>query len=108
MAGERRGAHRPRVLLGGTLVFGQMAYSANCTIRDLNDTGARVRIAGNPPIGGTVWLINNRAGTAHRGAVRWRDADELGLQFAEQVDLKQPITGPLHHLRTLWLEGATR
>jgi hypothetical protein len=105
---DRRDAHRSRVLLGGKLLYGDMAYSLDCTIRDLSDSGARVRVAGDPHIGGPVWLINNRAGTAHRGSVLWRSSNELGLQFAEEIDLKQPITGALHHLRRLWLECARR
>jgi len=105
---DRRDAHRPRVLFGGKLLYGHMAYSLDCAIRDLSDSGARVRVAGDPHIGGPVWLISNRAGTAHRGTVLWRRSNELGLQFVEEIDLKKPIAGALNHLRMLWLEFATR
>jgi hypothetical protein len=107
VAGERRRARRPRALLSGKLVFGQMSYSADCSIRDLSDTGARVRVAGNPWVGGEVWLICSRSGVAYRSVVAWRRAAEFGLRFVEEVDLKQPKTGPLYALRRLWLELAT-
>ncbi|HEX4198765.1 MAG TPA: PilZ domain-containing protein [Caulobacteraceae bacterium] len=105
---ERRRAPRPRVLLGGKLVFGNATQSADCTIRDLSETGARVRIAPDLPIGGEVWLISITGGLAWRSQTAWRRANELGLHFLEQVDLKTPLTGSLGHLRRLWLDCAGR
>lgn len=107
-AADRRRARRPRVLLGGKLVFGNATQSADCTIRDLSETGARVRISADLPIGGEVWLINITGGVAWRAQTAWRRANELGLQFLEQADLKEPLTGPLGHLRRLWLDCAGR
>ena len=107
-AAERRGAYRPRVLLGGKLVFGNATQSADCTIRNLSDTGARVRIGANLPISGELWLINVPAGVAWRSETAWRRSNELGLRFLEQVDLKEPQTGPLGQLRRLWLDCAGR
>jgi hypothetical protein len=106
--GERRGTRRPRSLLGGKLVFANETQSADCTIRDLNDTGAKVRVAAELPIGGEIWLINITSGTAWRSELAWRRSKELGLRFLEQIDLKEPLTGSLGRLRRLWLDCAGR
>lgn len=105
---QRPRAHRPRVLLGGKLVFGNATQSADCTIRDLSDTGAKIRLGPDLPIGGEVWLIVLTTGLAWRASVAWRRGAEMGLRFLEQVDLKTPQTGPLGHLRRLWLDCGGR
>jgi hypothetical protein len=93
------------VLLGGKLVYGQSDFSVDCTIRDLTETGARVRLGASILIDDRVWLINLRAGLAFWSTVAWRSPPDLGLQFLEQIDLKEPISGPNHHLRRLWIDS---
>ena len=39
-----RSVRRQRVLLGGKLVFGVAEFNVDCTIRDLSDAGARVKL----------------------------------------------------------------
>ena len=82
-SGERRRAHRPRVLLSGKLVSGQMTYSADCTIRDLSETGAPVRVAWSQSIGGEVWLICSRL--ARRTAPWSRGGLRRSLAFASST-----------------------
>jgi hypothetical protein len=79
-------------------------FSVDCTIRDLSETGARIRTGANSLIEDRVWLIHLRAGVAYQAIVAWRGSLELGLRFSEQIDLKHPIAGHYHHLRRLWLD----
>jgi hypothetical protein len=104
----RRKVSRPRVLLGGKLVYGQWDLTADCTIRDLTDSGARIRLRSDALIHDPVWLINLSTGIAYGGAVVWRKSPDLGLRFERSLDLRTPITGPLHHLRRLWIDFAGR
>ena len=105
---DRRRAPRPRKLLSGKLVYGQPGYSLDVTIRDLTDSGARVRLATDAAVHDPVWLIDNGAGVAHRAVVAWRKPQELGLRFDEAVDLRVPASGALHHLRRLWMDSTGR
>ena len=84
---ERRRNTRPRVLLGGKLVYGQSDFSVDCAIRDLTETGARVRLGASILIEDRVWLINLRAGVAYWSTVAWRSPPDLGLHFLKQIDL---------------------
>jgi hypothetical protein len=101
---ERRNNVRQRVLLGGKLVYGASDFSVDCTIRDLNETGARVRLGANILVDDRVWLIHFRAAVAYWSIVAWRKPPELGLEFLEKVDLRQPLSGPRHILRRLWID----
>jgi hypothetical protein len=101
---ERRRSLRPRVLLGGKLVYGGSHFSVDCTIRDMTDSGARARLGANNYIENEVWLINLHGGVAYHSVVAWRRPPELGLCFLREIDLKQPVAGEHHHLRRLWLD----
>jgi len=103
-----RAARRQRVLLGGKLVYGLAEYSVDCAIRDLSDVGARVKLPVELPTDNAVWLIDINRAMAYRAEVAWRKGAEMGLTFSEGHDLRAQ-TGPgMLHLRTLWLECATR
>ena len=101
---DRRGAPRRRALLSGKLVYGAAEYSVDCTIRDLTETGARVRLATDVPVHDPVWLIHLNLGTAYRAAVAWRKPSELGLRFDGAVDLNGPVDAALHHVRRIWID----
>ncbi len=104
---ERSGS-RHRVLLGGKLVFGVAEFSVDCTIRDLSDACARVKLPMDLATAETVWLIDVRGGVAYRADIAWRKPSELGLTFTERHDLRSPTPASMTHLRLLWLECAAR
>jgi len=105
---DRRGSDRRRVLLAGRLVYGLTDFTADCMIRDLTETGARVRLRTDVLVHEPVWLIERIAGIAHGATIVWRRPPELGLHFEQSIDLNQPIAGPLRHLRRLWLDFTGR
>ena len=106
--GAERSTSRQRVLLGGKLVFGVAEFSVDCTIRDLSEAGARVKLPMDLATAETVWLIDVRGGVAYRADVAWRKRSELGLKFIDCHDLKSPTPPSMTHLRMLWLECAAR
>jgi len=97
------------VLLGGKLVHGGANFTIDCSVRDMTDQGARVRLAGDVPLPEQVWLIVVNTGKAHEADVAWRTDREVGLRFLNEVDLTQTHgPGGGHPLRRIWLEAAAR
>jgi hypothetical protein len=98
---ERRARGRHRVLMSGKVAWLEKLWSGDCAIRDLSDTGARIRLADplapNDPI-----LIVLRSGVAHTARTAWRRGPDLGLEFLDSVDLTGPVPDRLAPLRRLW------
>jgi len=93
------------VLLGGKLVFGQSEYTADCVIRDLTLTGARVRLSAAVMVHDPIWLINFSTGRAHNATVAWRSARGFGLIFDQSIELALLDSSPLIHLKRIWLDS---
>ncbi len=107
-AGERRGAARKRVLLGGKIVYGDGAYSHDCAIRDRSASGARLGIPGATVLPKQFYLLDLKRGTAFEAEVLWRNATQTGVAFRAAYDLAH-ITDPrLRVLRALWVESGLR
>ena len=76
---KRRNARR-RAVLAGKLVLAQ-GVETRCTIRDLSQSGARVRLASSQPTPNVVTLIDLSNGIVHQAEVVWRSSSDLGLRF---------------------------
>jgi hypothetical protein len=101
----RRGKPRQRVLLSGKVVLTN-GLSPDCTIRNLTDSGAQIRVAPGQVLPDEFHLLEIRSGVAYRAKVAWRTPAATGLTFSERLDLHQP-DAPLY-LRRLWLGCAQR
>jgi hypothetical protein len=106
--GERRVGERRRVLLHGKLGFPHNAFSADCTIRDLSEGGARITLSSADGFGDDPWLIVVKFGVAHASRTVWTAPFAAGLQFEETFDLKDGVPTHLAHLRRLWVENLPR
>src|ERR1051326_5932700 len=89
---ENRRETRPRVLLAGKLVQGGGAFSTDCGIRDLTETGARIRLAAPVPVGEDFYLIEMRNGRAYHADVRWRRDTEIGVSFRHPDPVDDPAS----------------
>ena len=105
---DQRHAPRRRVLLGGKMVEPDGAFSTNCTIRDVNDAGAKVRLPAPVPVGEHIFLIELRSGVAHQVRVAWRRNAEMGVAFERELVLEESSDPRVRMLRRLWLGGAAR
>ena len=104
-----RRAPRRRSLLSGKLVFDQAgACSLDCVIRDLSETGARIRLGGALPTPAAVHLVDLRHGVAYEARVLWRRGVEIGLAFGAAHPLDQAATPELRAMRRLWVEHLAR
>ncbi len=108
---EQRRARRPRVLLTGRLVFGEADLTVDCTIRDLTQTGARLKLSGPAALPARLTLIEVNSGRLHECEVSWRRLPEIGVSFLSSRELETGPSGEgaeMKRLRRLWLDAKAR
>lgn len=81
-AAQRRRSARQKTLIGGQVVFNDMMSTYDCTIRDLSDSGARLKL--NAPVQvPPVFILRFAGGQVRRCKLRRRVALELGVEFLD-------------------------
>jgi hypothetical protein len=78
---ERRYAPRRRVLKAAVAAFNGRFCTVSCTVRDLSDTGARLRCDGSVNVPDTFELIIELDGFEAACEVAWRKGSDLGVRF---------------------------
>jgi hypothetical protein len=81
-ATENRRATRHRILKEGKIVMLNNWSVVDCCVRDISETGARIRCKDQSAVPADFKLLllaENRIRDAH---VVWRRDDQLGLQFS--------------------------
>lgn len=78
---ERRIASRRRVLKGAKAVYGGYSFVVDCTIRDMSETGVRLRVAGSVTLPETFSLYFPDTQTLRPVRVTWRKAGEVGATY---------------------------
>jgi len=103
---EKRAKRRHRVFLAGKISHG--GYTTDCTIRDLNDVGARVHIPSAIGLPDEVSLLILREGLVVRCKRIWARPPLYGLAFVEAEDIQSARRA--HHvaLRQVWLDWTSR
>jgi PilZ domain-containing protein len=107
-APNHRKARRKRTLLSGKLAYGAGAFSIDCVISDLSETGARVQVQPGATIPEQIYLIHLRARTAYQAKVAWRRGDFAGLEFLATHDLEKADTAELKLMRLYCVDRAPR
>jgi PilZ domain len=79
--GEQRRALRRRVLKAGLVAYNERHSTLSCTVRDISDTGARVRVDGSVSAPDTFELIIQIDGLEASCEVVWRNGNEVGVRF---------------------------
>ena len=100
-APKNRAAPRTRVLFGGKIVHGDGAFSVDCTIRDLSQTGAKITLGQRVAIPSEVWFIDLHSGIAYAAQVVWRRTPYAGLRFGKGIALSS-APKDLGYLVRLW------
>jgi hypothetical protein len=101
----RRGELRRRVLLAGKIVQAN-GITVDCTIRNVSEGGAQVRVAAGQIVPNAFDLIEIRSGIAYRAEVAWRSPAGMGVKFSDRINLD--AAGAPLSLRVLWLGCASR
>jgi hypothetical protein len=98
---DQRRSPRRRTLLAGKVVFGE-GQSVSCTIRDISESGAKIRLAGGACIPSRVFLIERRTATAYEARVSWIKAPDFGLTFVTSYSLEPKLPAELRYLVGVW------
>lgn len=78
---DARVALRRRVLKAGLIATNDRHLTRNCTIRDISDTGARLRMESSLTVPDTFELIIDIDGLEANCQVVWRSGSEVGIKF---------------------------
>ena len=100
---EARTEPRRRVLFSGLIVHSPAQMSVHCTILDMSQRGARVRLSGSDMFSDPVFLIDLNHALAFGARVVWRRAERLSLSFSRYFDLAKPTADTPTVLRRLWI-----
>ena len=80
---SRRGALRKRVLKGAKIVYGNFMFVVDCTIRDLSESGAQLRLPSVSPVPDNFHLFIKETQTICAAHLVWRDGRDMGVAFDE-------------------------
>jgi hypothetical protein len=105
---ERRPKSRKRVLLTGIVAYGEGAFSFDCTLRNLSETGARIAIGKNMQFPSDFYLINVRDRVAYDAKLVWNNSTEVGVTFKKTMPLAGITDPKLSFLKRLWMAKAAR
>lgn len=72
---------RNRVLNGGKLIVSDGQGLIDCVVRDMSDTGARVRLSNPTLLPMKLELLIVKSNMVYPAEVRWNRNTEAGLQF---------------------------
>ena len=84
-ATEHRQSERHRALKTGRVVFGNMSMTLDVTIRDMSDTGARLKVDANANMPGEFYFIVTADQLVARAHVVWRSPKEVGIHYLEPL-----------------------
>jgi hypothetical protein len=99
---RRRVEPRLRVLLAGKLAYPDSAFTADCSIRNLSETGALI-ITSDLALPPDPFLIVVRHAFLHRAQTAWRRGSKCGLRFVSSWRMTDSDEGVVP-LRSLWLD----
>ena len=94
-------SERRRALLAGKIVWDDGAFTADCTVKDISESGARIQLGNRESIPNQVYFIERKSGAVHEAKVVWRHSPLFGLRFVRQIDRSDPPP-ELRNLERLW------
>jgi PilZ domain len=78
---EKRHASRHKSFLRGYMYIGKSPFPVECLVRDISDTGARLKYSGLILASDIINLHIPNKGQILRAKVQWREAGEIGISF---------------------------
>jgi hypothetical protein len=91
MAMEKRKSPRQRSFLRGFVRLGDQNYSQSCIVRDVSETGAKLRFKYRTSFTGNVELHIPEEQKVIQACVVWVDNCEVGVSFRVPVTIADPI-----------------
>jgi hypothetical protein len=78
---EHRHERRQRVLKGASILTGVANSEVKCTVRNMHDAGAELKIDVEARVPAEFLLYVPVDGVAYKAVVRWRKEGRLGVSF---------------------------
>lgn len=100
-----RRERRLSTVLPGVIAALDGSAEHDCTIRDLSESGARVKAPKGAALSDEFYLMHMKERTAYHAKVVWRFDGFMGLRFLSAIPLSGPPPAPLF-LRKAWLRRA--
>ena len=91
-------------MIGGRIVFHDGAYSYNCIVRDVSESGARVEIPAARLIPRRFYFLTSRQEVAYDAELVWRTQKMAGVKFRQRIDLLTCTDRKLGYLKTIAAE----
>jgi len=105
---NHRQAPRRRALLSGKIAYQNGNFTIPCTIRDISDLGARVRIPEGQILPTQVFLIDVREGSAYECVTKWQRQPDAGLEFRQKIKLDSNCPEEYRYLRRILIDASPR
>jgi hypothetical protein len=92
---DRRGSPRRKTRFKATIVHGEARETLDCTVRDLSETGARLRLEAPDALPGTFHLIWQADRAVLEVEAVWRSSAEMGVKFISKHDMQGRLSSEL-------------
>jgi hypothetical protein len=89
---ERRSSARQKSFLQGRIYFNNRRSSVDCLIRDVSETGARLKFSETIAVPEAIELYIPNREEVHRARVEWRTGNEMGVSFGDEM--RSPSIAP--------------
>jgi hypothetical protein len=84
-ADNRRRSNRQRTLKGARVIYGNFSLSCDCLIRNMSETGARLKIDRSIGIPSEFYLLVPTELRLCKARMTWQKGDEIGVEFLEPM-----------------------
>jgi hypothetical protein len=98
---DLRRSARMRTFFGGKIVFNEGAYSHDCIVRDMSDSGARIEISEVRMMPRRFYFLTTMAEVAYDSELVWRTRMLAGIKFREAIDLATNNDPKLRRLKNI-------
>jgi hypothetical protein len=96
---NRRSQQRTRCLKEGKIIFGNGTFVVDCTIDNLSETGAHLRVQGSSPLPKEFLLVEPSRNVVHKAEIVRRTQKGLGIKFNGVFEDKQASEAYLRKFR---------
>jgi hypothetical protein len=99
---ERRASPRRKTRFKATIVYGEDRLTANCVVRDLSETGARLKLELPDELPTNFHLIWVADRAVLEVEAVWRSQDEIGVKFLSKHNIQGRLSSELAAVCRAW------
>ncbi len=95
---ELRAAERGRSLLKAKITFNNRMSTVDCIVKNISAGGARLAVPSTLSLPNEFDLDIPLKGKTYRAQMRWRDTENIGVEFIEATNVAETAESRLHRL----------